>query len=106
MCSEGGRAPAATPVPPFLPNHDLSGLRASKPRTLPLLAPIAERQSKAAGQQQQKKKDQSAAGVARGGGADTTLGLKPDTRRGYGVAARPRTLPPAPPATRSGNARS
>lgn len=52
-----------------------------------------------------KAKNQSAAGVARGG-ADTTLGLKPDTRRGYGVAARPRTLPPALPDTRCGNGHS
>lgn len=57
------------------------------------------------GRRVKKKKRNSASGVARGG-PDTTLGLKPDTRRGYGVAARPRTLPPALPATRSGNARS
>lgn len=47
---------------------------------------------------------QRAAVVARGG-AEATLGLKPDTRRGSGGAARPPPLPPARPAIRGGNAR-
>lgn len=100
MCSEGGRAlsrPSCLSIPT---QREVYGLRSSKIHTLLLLALLLE------GNRGQKgKKNQSAAGEARGG-ADTMLGLKPDTRRGYGVAARPRTLPPALPDTRSGNAHS
>lgn len=79
-------------------------LRSRQLHALPLLSPWSWKAIE--GSRVKKKKERnSASGVARGG-PDTTLGLKPDTRRGYGVAARPRTLPPALPATRSGNARS
>lgn len=100
MCSEGGRAPVAPPALPFLPNVELHGLHKIKLHTLPLLAHAAGRQSRAARTKKTIVRPEWHAA------AGTTLGLKPDTRRGYGVAARPRTLTPETPATRSGNARS